>query len=337
MTLASRLLESALEGMLRKAAQQRRGPRPETRAHEGHVQGSPGEHEDGSGDGHFEEGLDGGESGAAGEPDSRRDQDWFFDPRPDEAPQSASDTHEDVTDEDESSDEPSDRRRVSGRALVAGAAILALLAVTAVLVRAAVIRPDPATVQASPTQTRAAVPPAPAGAPEEGSFSESRVTANGEVRVQQWVRSSAPMFGLRLATPPGLVGPGPTKVTDLFVASNQSVLNQPTTLGPLGHRLFFDAPPVLVYVRYTLRGAVDLSPSVPGRALARATALDVLRSPQTGPSQVTVVGDGIRSVACASPGTGVLTPCGTEGKGRWTVLLRGAAREAAVVAQVDLS
>ncbi len=164
--------------------------------------------------------------------------------------------------------------------------------------------------------------------------------ANGQVQVRQWVRSPKPMVAVRLEMPAAPGAQRLPRATKVVVASDQALLNRPATVGARGQRLFFSAPPQVVYLSYTLTGAVDRSPSVPGRALVRVTALHITYSPRVGPSRVTLVGDRglskVLSMACSNSPASAAHPCGKPGKGRWSVLLTGKNRTDTVVAQVDL-
>jgi hypothetical protein len=221
-------------------------------------------------------------------------------------------------------------------ALVVG--LLVVVAFTAVLVRSALRGPPETTVAAQAQETRSDVPRPPAEAPRAGTYVESRITADGDIRVRQWVRSPTPLFQVRLEMPSIVGGRRVAPPTDVFVTGDQAILNQPGTVGPEGRRMFFNAPPRVVFVSYTLEDAVDRSPSAPGRVLARATALQVIHGPQVGPSRITLLGKKVLSMACASTPGAELRPCGEPGPGtgRWSVLLKGAERNATVVAQVDL-
>jgi hypothetical protein len=197
-----------------------------------------------------------------------------------------------------------------------------------------------ATGGTSTTQTArpgaAAVPQPPPAAPEVGSYVESRIGANGDVLVRQWIRSPKALSGIRLEVP---VVPGGSKIraTGLSVAADRSAVAAPKVVGASGRQLHFDKPAKAVYVRYTLHGVVERSPSVPGRALARLTMLHVGYSPRTGPSLVTLLNAKVLSTACASTPSAVPRPCGAPEKGAWRVVLHGADRSDAVMAQVNLS
>jgi hypothetical protein len=94
------------------------------------------------------------------------------------------------------------------------------------------------------------------------------------------------------------------------------------------------------YVRYRLSGAVERSTSVPGRALARVTALQLgMRRPLDEVSRW-VTGAEVLSLACApvAPADQPLpVPCGMPTSGGWQVDLAGARVDDAVIAQVELS
>ncbi len=226
------------------------------------------------------------------------------------------------------------RRPISARDLVLVASLLVVLVLTAVLVRSA-LKDQPAGTEASGGSS-GRIPTPPAAAPEVGSYVESRVAANGDVRVRQWVRSRSPLLAVRLQMDALPAADRSPKATDVVVDSDQTLLNRPTSITSTGQRLFFSSPPRVVYLSYTLKGAVDISPSVPGRALARATAIRLDVSPMTGPSRVTLVSNEVLSMACSQSPVGAPAPCGKPGKHRWSVLLTGDKRDDTVMAQVNL-
>ncbi len=226
------------------------------------------------------------------------------------------------------------RRPIPFRDVALLVSLVVVVILTAVLVRSAQEGPGATTAD---QPVRARVPEPPAAAPTVGSYVETRVTKNGVVHVRQWVRSATPLSAVRLEVP-AVRGQAllPT-ATHVVVVGDQEILNPPDTVGLTGRRLFFDARPRKVYLTYTLQGAVERSPSVPGRALVRATALQVVYSPLDGPSRITLVGKKVLSMACQSSPLEAPRPCGAPGKGRWSVLLKGDARSESVVAQVDLT
>jgi hypothetical protein len=226
------------------------------------------------------------------------------------------------------------RRPIPFRDVALLVSLVVVVILTAVLVRSAHEGPGATTAD---QPVRARVPEPPAAAPTVGSYVETRVTKNGVVHVRQWVRSATPLSAVRLEVP-AVRGQAllPT-ATHVVVVGDQEILNPPDTVGLTGRRLFFDARPRQVYLTYTLQGAVERSPSVPGRALVRAAALQVVYSPLDGPSRVTLVAKKVLSMACQSSPLEAPRPCGAPGKGGWSVLLRGDARSDSVVAQVDLT
>jgi hypothetical protein len=231
----------------------------------------------------------------------------------------------------------SDARRggpIALRDLVLAAGLLVVIVLTAVLVRSAL--DDQPSRTSSSGRPGPRIPAPPASAPDVGSFVESRVSANGDVHVRQWVRSKKPLFAVRLEMPAVPAGERVPRATDMVVASDQALLNRPVTVTSAGQRLFFSTPPRRVYLSYTLKGAVVMSPSAPGRALARATAMHLDYSPRTGPSRVTLLSNKVLSMACSDSPVAAPHPCGKPGEQGWSVLLKGDARDDTVVAQIDL-
>jgi hypothetical protein len=233
------------------------------------------------------------------------------------------------------SDDDTGRRGLPVRTVMLVLAVLCLVLVTAVLVRTA-LRGAPQAPSEAASRGRTTVPAPPPGAPRYGSYVEARATGDGDVAVAQWIRSPSALLGVQLSLPPVTGGSGSVSASRLSVVADQSVLNDPTTVHASGRRLFFSAPPTMIYLRYTLHGVAERSPSVAGRALLRATALDVGYTPQTGPSEVVLVGDNVLSASCVAPGASTPRPCGDAAKGRWDVTLKGHHRADSVMAQVNL-
>ena len=226
------------------------------------------------------------------------------------------------------------RRRLGRRIATAVVGLLLLALIVVILVLES--RGPESVADGGVSAARSDVPEPPAGAPAVGTYVETRVTGDGDVVVRQWIRSASPLFGVLISIPPLPGGAGGLTATDVVVSADEAVLNQPDTVGTRGKRVFFAAPPELVLVRYTLRDVVEESPSVPGRAFVRLTAVRVAHSPRTGPTRVAVVGD-VLSLACVATPLAAPRPCGAPGEGRWTVLLKGAARGNVVTAQLNTS
>jgi hypothetical protein len=103
-------------------------------------------------------------------------------------------------------------------------------------------------------------------------------------------------------------------------------------------RYELDVPVRVVRIVYTIKGGVERSPSAPGRALARVTALDVRYAGRTGPTAIDIVGPRVRNAACTTrEDQAQPRPCGTPGRKGWQVTLTGAHRVDEVMAQVDLT
>jgi hypothetical protein len=91
-------------------------------------------------------------------------------------------------------------------------------------------------------------------------------------------------------------------------------------------------------VHYLLSGALVRRGSTPGRALLRATSLDLKYPLDRGPRLVSVTGAHALAAACSLPrGAASARPCGaSEGRG-WRVNLPQRARHDAVLVQLDLT
>jgi cellulose synthase (UDP-forming) len=183
-------------------------------------------------------------------------------------------------------------------------------------------------------QAGADTPGPPAEAPSTGSYVQARVTAGGDVRVRQWIQSRKPMASVALELPELPDSSRSVRATDVLVAADRVVLAEQRPIEASTRRLDLPDPAKLLYVRYTLKGVVERSPSAPGRALAHATALQVQPSP--GPSHLSVRSQDVLTASCAADQTSLPRPCGAPSDDGWTVVLRGDQRRDSVVAQVNL-
>ncbi|HYO41128.1 MAG TPA: glycosyltransferase family 2 protein [Nocardioidaceae bacterium] len=179
----------------------------------------------------------------------------------------------------------------------------------------------------------AAEPPPEASQP--GTYVETRVSAAGDVQVEQWVRGTRPLRGIDLTLPAAAPGDRPVRATDVEVAADRVPVDAPGTIDVAQARVSFDSPADVVHVRYTLDGVVERSASAPGRALVRALALRV--RPMAGPARMRVTGPEVLSAACDSGPSAAPRPCGGPDEEGWTVDLRGPQRDDLVMAQVNLS
>ena len=221
---------------------------------------------------------------------------------------------------------PAPEARTGRTRLAAIAAVAALvLGSAAGLVVFLVRGDDPVDHSArGPDQVRAA----PVDLAPRTAVVRARITASGDVKVQQWIRSASALFGIGLSPPPAAgaaAGPSPFKVRDVQVFANGDAAPGPERLKKEQAYYPFAAGTTDVFVSYHLVGAVERSGSVPGRALARVTALDVDVSPPLVATTYSVSGGDVLALACASEEPdAVPTPCGAPARRGWRVELRGA-------------
>lgn len=177
----------------------------------------------------------------------------------------------------------------------------------------------------------------PAQLPRAGSYVDSRILANGDIRIEQWVRTRTPIWELELVVPHDSGPGGAPRATDVDVVNELGEESVGATAGTsVAYRLNF--PSLIVRVRYTLVGAVVRSPSAPGRALARFTSADLVYTPKDdGPKMVRIRGPAVLNVACRPPSHDAgPRPCGSPAGTSWQVVLNGADRGDQVSAQVNL-
>jgi hypothetical protein len=177
----------------------------------------------------------------------------------------------------------------------------------------------------------------PAQLPLAGSYVDSRILANGDIRVEHWVRTRTPIWKIELVVPHGDGPGGAPRATDVDVVNELGEESVGSTLGTsIAYQLNF--PSLIVRVRYTLVGAVVPSPSAPGRALARFISGSLVFTPQEhGPEVIRIRAPEVLNLACRAPSQGAgPRPCGLTSGTSWQVKLRGADRADQVSAQVNL-
>ena len=182
----------------------------------------------------------------------------------------------------------------------------------------------------------------PAQLPHTGAYVESRILESGVIDVDQWIRSPDPIRRLTLRAPGAAAAPDAAstpEASDVVLASvGGGRLPAPSVVGTVPQVVSVQPPTRTVHLTYRLEGVVDTnSGSVTGRALARATSLDVDYAPVSGPIRVAVVGSGVLNLSCSARAPMLLLePCGTPHGNGWQVLLTGARRSDRVTAQLNL-
>ena len=176
----------------------------------------------------------------------------------------------------------------------------------------------PATPTPSPTPTPAAGPSAtvplvaevpPVDPPDGGSYLEVTILESGDLDVDQWVHSSAPLTSLRLSVPADPLVGDEVVASDLRVSADGAEADVPTSPGT--------APVVIpladahqVRLTYRLSGAVLRSPSRADRALARAVALDLALNGEPRREPATISFRGATALAVICDGGGTQVRCG---------------------------
>jgi hypothetical protein len=186
------------------------------------------------------------------------------------------------------------------------------------------------------------VPPRPADAPDKGMYVLSSVTGDGEVEVQTWLRSAAPISELRMTTTDPDLLPGSVESLDLKVhALDGTLLAHRDSVGTNPQRIRLRAPATDLYFSYTVDGGMDdASQTVQNRSLARVLGMDVDYDGAGGVVRRVVSATGtVLNVACLRPTDDFdesPRPCGKPtGDGDWTVDLRGADWHDRLLAQLE--
>lgn len=235
-----------------------------------------------------------------------------------------------------------DDRRVPVRLVV-----LVVLGVLVLLATAVVVldlaRGEETPEPGAGAQRSIEVPPAPAGTPKIGSYVDSRIGADGQVSVRQWIRSSVPIQRLELTTADPDALPGTVEAARVLLsASDGSRLAFRASVGTQTQRIRLREPATEVYLSYTIGGDTvsTETATVEGRILARVTGMDVVFEGEDGPTVRLVRGTGpVLNAACLAADAGfdaVPVPCGAAATdGAWQVELRGVRRHDRVIAQLE--
>jgi hypothetical protein len=190
--------------------------------------------------------------------------------------------------------------------------------------------PEPPSATVTPTK-----PEPPGALRSTGTHARSVVHPDGTIRVTLWVRVGADVDRITLASYDPDQSGEPTVAThlDIVDASGSEVLSE-GKVGTDARTVELESSREL-RLTYDLTGAVSMSGSVPGRAIATSTALDV-EYPDEGPATLEVTGAEVLTLACGGLEPDDLRPCGRPDGGGWRVRLDGAVRDDRVSAQLDL-
>jgi hypothetical protein len=176
----------------------------------------------------------------------------------------------------------------------------------------------------------------PVEPPDGGSYLEVTVLDSGDLEVDQWVRSSAPLTALRLSVPADPLVGDAVVASDLRVSADGAEADVPTSPGA--------APVVItladvhqVHLTYRLSGAVLRSPSRADRALARTVSLDVDLNGEPGREPARIRFQDATALAVICDDGGGQVPCGRrDDTGDWRVRAADSGAEHRVTALLAL-
>lgn len=180
-------------------------------------------------------------------------------------------------------------------------------------------------------------PPPPVPLRPDTTYTQVTVLEGGQLRVEQWIRSTHFLFGVSLAVPtePQLQA-GAVHATEVRVVAADSVVAGPAELHD-GSASYAYPGAQEIYLSYRLSGVLERSETESGRALARVTSLDVSFRPRSQRSTVSFVGANLLNLACQPRYFDVPpTPCGMHTEDGWTLDLPTDSQGYRVMAQVDL-
>jgi hypothetical protein len=176
----------------------------------------------------------------------------------------------------------------------------------------------------------------PVEPPDGGSYLEVTVLESGDLAVDQWVRSSAPLTSLGLSVPADPLVGDAVVASDLRVSADGAQTDVPTSLG-ISPAVITLADVHQVHLTYRLSGAVLGSPSRADRALARTVALDLDLNgePRREPATISFRGATALMVICDRGGQQVR--CSRrEDTGDWQVPGAAPGTEGRVMALLEL-
>ena len=179
----------------------------------------------------------------------------------------------------------------------------------------------------------------PVALPDNGSYVETVVLPSGDLKVTHWIRTKVPESSIKLMAPVlAGIDSGVVKATEVQVVADEMVVPGADSVEGDGQTYRFVGAKS-IYVTYRLSGALERSPSVASRALARVTALDLRYPSMRGTSLRSVQGAEVLNLACSPSDTpdAVPEPCGKPDPDGWQVQLAGGNRNDHVLAQLQLS
>ncbi|MDO9458373.1 hypothetical protein [Nocardioides sp.] len=237
-------------------------------------------------------------------------------------------------------DDGARRPLLSGVPVIAVVAMLSAAAVWALVHRAELVTLDQSAASVSADGPEAfGVDRLPSQLPDVGAFARATVRPDGDVVVDQWVRTARPVTRVTLKLPLG--SPASGTAEEIEVTSADGAATGPSEVMSTGSYLV--ARPTTVFrARYVLSGVTEVSPSSSTRALVRSVALSVEatgrgRATGAGPRLISVESASVLALACSVPGDeSTLTPCGEPDDAGWRVELGSARRSDLVAAQVEL-
>jgi hypothetical protein len=222
-------------------------------------------------------------------------------------------------------------------------AAVAVVAALVVFAFQAVSQDDQQPRRTAGPRSHATVPPMPDGVPPEGMYVVSDVLADGQVKVQTWVRAPHPITRLRMTTTDPDLLPGSVESLGLVVRTmDGTLLAHRTSIGTNHQTIRLRAPAQELWFSYTVDGGLDDATStVPGRKLARVLGMDVDYEGASGGvvrRMVTATGT-VLNVACLRPRSGFQASPRACGKptpdGGWVVDLEGKDRRDRLLASLE--
>lgn len=227
--------------------------------------------------------------------------------------------------------------RQGARGVVAALVVLCGLAVGVVVLVVVVgqTREDAPDVSlAGSTPSVEFLPPVPLAVGQ--AYIRTELLPSGDLLVTHWIRSSEPLDSMLLSRP-DISDQVELKAEQVRVVADGQIVVGPERVSIMAGRYTF-ASASTVQVEYLLSGAVRLSGSAPGRALARTSSLDVTYEPASTRVIRSVLAPEVLSLACSRPVRAAPSmPCGNlRSRGEWTVELDGPDARDRVMAQVNV-
>lgn len=175
------------------------------------------------------------------------------------------------------------------------------------------------------------------GVLEPGQIVESDVRRSGDLEVRHSITGAEPFETITVRADQADGQPGTRPARDVEASVSGRVVATLPSVRRAGTPIPFDDPVREVLLTYRVGAVLEDTGTVPGRALARVTTLNVDFGAESGPvrRQVRAPGE-VLNVACLRTDRSPPRPCGAAVPGGWEVELEGDDRDDGLLVQIQL-